>query len=350
MAHVGFVQHPLYLEHVIDDYHPESPQRLQAIYAMVASQMEDRLVMIEPRDATHEEIGWIHSPSYIELVADTDGRYVRLDPDTATNPHSYRAALKAAGGLLSAVEAVFEGRVKNAFAAVRPPGHHAEATRSAGFCLFNNIAIAAELAMRKYDCERVFIFDWDLHHGNGTQHSFEATAKVLYASTHQYPYFPGTGAFHEVGRGAGEGFTVNLPLRTGYGTGDYLWFIERIIKPIALAYNPDLVLVSAGYDTFEGDPLGGMQVSPEGFGAMTHHVLDIADRCCDGKVVMTLEGGYHINGLAKGVKRTLEVMDKGSAPDEWLHAEMLNPHGAQQVVNNVLAAHQDYWPVLLQKD
>jgi len=347
MPATGFVQHPLYLQHVIDDYHPESPLRLQSIYQMVEDEFSGRLTQVEPREATHEEIGWVHGRDYIKLVESTEGDYLRLDPDTSACPFTYRASLLAAGGLLAAVDAVFDGRVNNAFAAIRPPGHHAEKNRAMGFCIFNNVAVAAEYAMRRHGCKRVLIFDWDLHHGNGTQHSFETTRAVLYMSTHQYPYYPGTGAFQEVGRGEGEGYTVNMPLATGYGSGDYLMLIERIIRPIALAYRPDLILISAGYDIYEGDPLGGMQVSPAGFGAMTHHMIDLADRCCGGKLVLTLEGGYHIKGLTKSVRGTLQVMLDGQADPAWLRQEPLNPIGINKVVANVINNHREYWPALL---
>jgi len=350
MRRTGFIRHPIYLEHVIDVYHPESPQRLEAIYAMVDGEMADRLVMVEPREASHEEIGWIHSKSYLNMVAETEGRCVRLDPDTATSPASYRAALRSAGGLLAAVDAVFAGEVDNAFAAIRPPGHHAEANRAAGFCIFNNVAVAAEYAIRKHGLERILIFDWDLHHGNGTQHSFESTGKVLYMSTHQYPYYPGTGAFHEVGRGAGEGYTVNMPMQTGYGTGDFLRLIDEVVKPITLSYQPQLILISAGFDTYEGDPLGGMNVSATGYGAMTDRMLRLADACCDGKLIMTLEGGYHINGLRQSVRRTLETMIAGEADPTWLEAEVLNPRGVNAIVGNVREMHLDYWPELAEND
>ena len=346
MARTGFVRHPLYLAHEMDPYHPESPARLHAIYQMVENELADQLVMIEPREATHEELGWIHDNDYIKIVAGTEGESVRLDPDTSTCPQTYRASLMAAGGLIEAVNAVFTGEVDNAFAAVRPPGHHAERNRAAGFCIFNNIGIAAEYAMRKHNCQRVLIFDWDLHHGNGTQHSFENTNRVLYISTHQYPYYPGTGAFQEVGRGEGIGYTVNIPLSTGFGSGDYLDLVERIVKPIALAYQPDLVMVSAGYDIFEGDPIGGMQVSPAGFGALTHHLIEIANQCCGGKLVLALEGGYHIMGLTHSVRSTLQVLLSGQADPEWLEQEVVNQHGVNRVIANVREIQQDYWPVL----
>jgi len=347
MGRTGFVRHPIYLEHVIDDYHPESPQRLESIYRMVDSRLDGRLISIPPREATHEEIGWIHSHTYISLLASTENGYMRLDPDTSAGPHSYRAALMAAGGLLEAVDAVFKGDAGNAFAAVRPPGHHAESNRAMGFCLFNNVAIAAEYALRKHQCERVLIFDWDLHHGNGTQHSFESTSKVFYISTHQYPYYPGTGNFVEAGRGAGEGFTMNIPLSIGYGSGDFLMFLRELIIPVTLAYRPDLILVSAGYDTYEKDPLGGMKVSANGYGAMIHLLLEAAREVCGGRLVVTLEGGYHLAGLTAGVESTLRVMLDGQASPEWLAEEPINAAAAEKVIEKVKEVHQRYWPVLI---
>lgn len=347
MNKTGFVRHPLYLKHLIDQYHPESPDRLISIYNMVEQDFNGRLIFLEPREATREELGWIHHSYYIDRVAATEGEYVRLDPDTGTSPDTYRAALLAAGGLLSALDAIYRGEVDNAFAAIRPPGHHAEANRSAGFCLFNNVAIAAEYACRKLGAERILIYDWDLHHGNGTQHSFESSPNVLYVSTHQYPYYPGTGNFNETGYGEGEGYTLNIPLSHGFGSGDFLMLIERIIKPVTLAYKPDLIIISAGYDTYEHDPLGAMSVTTEGYGAMTLAMLELARQCCQGRLLVSLEGGYHIAGLTAGVHNTLQVLVEGRAPEAWLHPEPLRDETTAQLINRLVEIHGGHWPALV---
>ena len=346
MAKTGFVQHPLYLEHVIDDYHPESPDRLISIYDMVAREFADRLTMIAPREASLEELSWVHDRNYIDMVARTDGRYVRLDPDTGTCPQTYRASLLAAGGLLTAVDALYAGEVGHVFAAVRPPGHHAEANHSMGFCLFNNVAIAAEYALKKHQARRVLIYDWDLHHGNGTQHSFERSHRVLYVSTHQFPYYPGTGNFNEVGFGEGEGYTVNIPLSGGFGGGDYLAFMDRIIKPIALEYEPDLVIVSAGYDTYENDPLGAMKLTTEAYGVLTERLIEIARQCAHGRLLFALEGGYHIAGLTDGVRKTLQVLLDDRAPAAWANPPLLREEMTEMVIRKVLENQRPFWKSL----
>ena len=344
MGNTGFVQHPLYLEHIIDEYHPESPQRLFAIYEMVKRDFAGKLTLVEPREATHEELAWVHDQNYIDHVASTEGRFVRLDPDTGTCPQTYRAALLSTGGMLAAVDALYDKKVDNVFTATRPPGHHAEANRSAGFCLFNNVAVAAEYAMRKHGAQRVLIYDWDLHHGNGTQHTFEGTDRVLYLSSHQFPYFPGTGNFTEIGHGAGKHYTINMPQSSGFGDGDFMMLLDRVVAPVARAYQPDLILVSAGYDTYEHDPLGAMNVTPQGYGAMTHRLFEVAGECCDGRLMLVLEGGYHTGGLAEGVKRTLRTMLDGHAPDAWLHAEPLREEATAKIIERVAEIHRSHWP------
>jgi len=203
---------------------------------------------------------------------------------------------------------VDNGELDNAFALVRPPGHHAEKNRGMGFCLFNNVAIGARYAQRRLGLERILIADWDLHHGNSTQHSFEDDPSILYFSTHQYPYYPGSGSFQEVGMDKGEGYTVNVPLSTGYGDAEYVAIYEQILKPIALQFNPDFVLCSVGFDIYLDDPLGGMSVSPDGFSGLTRVLMDIARESCDGKLVLTLEGGYNLEGLRHSVKAVLKEL------------------------------------------
>jgi acetoin utilization deacetylase AcuC-like enzyme len=214
----------------------------------------------------------------------------------------------AAGGTLVAVDKILGGELDNAFAIVRPPGHHAESSRAMGFCLFNNVAIAAGYALKTRKLSKALIIDWDLHHGNGTQHSFYERADVLYFSTHQFPYYPGTGFVNEVGSGTGKGFTVNVPLSPGPGDAEYVQIFEEILEPIAMEYKPDIVFVSAGFDIYYQDPLGGMQVTPEGFANLAKIVLEIAKETCKGKVVFVLEGGYHLDGLRDSVKEVLKAM------------------------------------------
>ncbi|MFQ6070055.1 MAG: histone deacetylase [Candidatus Aminicenantales bacterium] len=323
----GIVMDERYKEHNMGAFHPESPQRLEAIYGMVKEEISFTYEKIEPRPATEEEIQAVHSASYVRMIKETSGKdRVMLDPDTSTSARSYEVALLAAGGLLSAVDMVMAEKLTNGFALVRPPGHHAEASRAMGFCIFNNVAVAAEYLLRKHSLKRIMIVDWDLHHGNGTQHSFYSREDVLYFSTHQFPYYPGTGNWDETGSGRGEGFTVNVPLRPGKGDADFLFIFRNLLQPLASAFMPEFILVSAGFDIYRDDPLGGMEVSPEGFAVLTDELLSLSHRVCGGRLLFSLEGGYDLNGLREGVKHvlgrlagegeTLRIEDKLSSSTE----------------------------------
>ncbi len=345
----GIVRDERYLRHGAGVVHPESPQRLVAIYRMLdEADMKGKFQEIEPRHATRAELEAIHVPSYIDRVAATSGKSsVYLDPDTSTTPDSYDAALLAAGGVCRAIDDVVSGKVNNAFALVRPPGHHAEADRPAGFCLFNNIAIGARYGTGKYGLKRVLIVDWDLHHGNGTQHSFYGDADILYFSTHQYPYYPGTGALGEMGKGKGLGYTINVPLVPGAGDAEYLSIFTEILKPVALQFKPDIVLVSAGFDIYREDPLGGMAVTPRGFGCLARVVLDIAEACCGGKLVMVLEGGYNVEGEAASVKTVLLEMhgDTRLTKDELDRIEAGKDRGLDSFLGMVKDRIKPHWQI-----
>lgn len=345
MGNTGIVRDDKFMNHFAGPFHPESPKRLEVLYSMLKDpDMIGKFEEIPKRRALKEEICLIHSPTYFDMVAETEGREHRyLDPDTSTSAGSYEAALLAAGGLCEAVSGVMTGKMRNAFALVRPPGHHAERNIAKGFCLFNNVAIGARFAQETYHINRILLVDWDLHHGNGTQHSFEEDPSILYFSTHQYPYYPGTGAFQEIGRGKGKGFTVNVPLSPGHGDGEYVGIFERILRPIALQYDPELMLVSAGFDIYENDPLGGMLVTPNGFAGLTRSLMRIAEECCDGKVVLTLEGGYNLTGLrdsAKAVLRELAGLSDTS-PDDI--ASKGDPLRLDHALKQVAKAHGGFW-------
>jgi acetoin utilization deacetylase AcuC-like enzyme len=298
---------PLFLEHQAGPGHPESPARLRALLDDLAARPVQGTVTRRPRPASDEEILAVHSAGYLAVLRATAGRTVRLDPDTVTSPASFAAAQLAAGAAVGAVEAVWTGQARNAFVWARPPGHHAEQAEAMGFCLLNNVAIAAEAA-RRLGAERVMILDWDVHHGNGTQHFYQARRDVLFASSHQYPFYPGTGAPDEIGRGEGAGFTVNCALPAGQGDGDYGAVFHDVFLPVGAAFRPDLVIVSAGFDAHTADPLAEMRASERGFAAMCSGVRQLAESCCAGRLVLVLEGGYDLAALAGSVHACLEVM------------------------------------------
>ncbi len=300
----------LFLEHMAGFSHVESASRLLTIYDALATEaIGKQLIYPEFSAASQETLCLNHSKKYVERVAATAGKdQVSLDPDTQTSPLSFDAACLAAGAVVDCTKMVLAGEIDNGFCLVRPPGHHAENDRAMGFCLFNNVAIAAQYAIQKLNLERILIVDWDLHHGNGTQNSFYDTDKVLYFSTHQYPYYPGTGAAYEVGTGAGEGYTVNMPMLAGQGDHAFATIFNQYLSPIAREYKPQLIILSAGFDTHQNDPLGGMRVTPKGFSYMTKVLLDLALELCQGRFLASLEGGYDLNGLREGTLAVLAEM------------------------------------------
>ncbi len=337
----------LYLQHITGDYHPESHHRLEVVYRMLEDEdMQDTFRVLSPRPATREELQLNHSSNYIDQVAATSGRsFCSLDPDTTTSPKSWEAARMAAGGVLVAVDRVMEGEIENAFALVRPPGHHAESNKGMGFCIFNNIAIAAHYARQKHLLERILIIDWDLHHGNGTQNAFYEDPQVLYFSTHQYPYYPGSGSVDEDGQGKGKGFTVNVPLPGGQGDQDFEAIFKEILKPIATQFKPQLILVSAGYDIYSQDPLGAMDVTPEGFATLTSLIMDMARSSCQGRVVITLEGGYHLDGLRDSVKATIKEL-RGDSILKGSKKEGKESNGTKKIIEKVKGLHKTSWSAL----
>jgi acetoin utilization deacetylase AcuC-like enzyme len=309
MLRTGVVVDPRYLDHGTGAGHPERPERVEVLLELLDAAVRPGMVRVEPRPATRGELQQVHAPGYVEQVAATAGTaFFAFDADTPVSARSHETALLAAGGLLAVLDGIMAGELDNGFALVRPPGHHAEADRAMGFCLFNNVAVGAEYLRRQHGLERVLVMDWDVHHGNGTQHSFANDPGVLYVSTHQYPFYPGTGAPEEIGRGDGEGFTVNLPLPAGCGDAEYSYLFEQIVDPICRQYRPELVLVSAGFDAHVRDPLGGMRVTTEGFGQMARVLLKVARDCSAGRLAAVLEGGYDLEALTGSVARVLDEM------------------------------------------
>ena len=306
---VGFVYDSIYLKHDTGQ-HVENAKRLEAIIShLEQTGLKQQLIPIKPGAASIEELSLVHHKqhiSYIQDVAQRGGGW--LDADTVMSPNSYEVAVYAAGGAIRATEAVMDGEVNSAFALVRPPGHHATPQRAMGFCLFNNVAIATKYALAKYKLERILIIDFDVHHGNGTQAAFYDNPQVLYISTHQYPFYPGTGSIDETGVGEAKGTTVNIPLPAGCGDAEYLQTFEQIVVPVAKWFKPRLILVSAGYDLHWADGIAMMQVSVTGFTQMVKIIKELADELCNGHLVFSLEGGYNLTALSASVKATFDVL------------------------------------------
>jgi len=340
----GIVKDWRYVEHHMGDAHPESPERVRIIYEMLEEEKElATLEIISPRLATEKEIALIHTREYVEEIKKTAGRKrVYLDPDTSTSARSYEVALLAAGGMLEAADRIMEGKTRNAFALVRPPGHHAEASQARGFCIFNNVAIVAQYMVEKFHLRRILIVDWDLHHGNGTQNAFYLRDDVLYFSTHQFPHYPGSGHWSEVGAGKGEGFTVNVPLAPEKGDDDFLFIYRKILSPIAAAFKPEFILVSAGFDIFAGDPLGGMEVSVPGFGALTAELMDLAHLAAKDRLLLALEGGYNLFGLRDGVRSVLLALS-GQKPET--PGKLSISSSLERELAPVLKVQKAFWPL-----
>jgi acetoin utilization deacetylase AcuC-like enzyme/formylglycine-generating enzyme required for sulfatase activity len=307
----GLVYDDIYLEHKTTPGHPEASERLVAIIQRLkASGLYSQLVKLSPKPVPSEWLTMVHSPEYIQRVRrscrDDVGYLDSMDVPISTE--SYEAALMAAGGVLSAIDAVVEKKVTNAFCAVRPPGHHALKDKAMGFCIFNNIAVGTRYIQKKHNLSDILIVDWDVHHGNGTQAMFYDDPSVLYFSTHRYPFYPGTGSETEKGSGKGMNYNINVPLPIGSGDADYLRAFKEKLEPAALSFSPDFVLISAGFDAHKDDLLGGMKVTAEGFAQLTQIVKEISEKCCEGRLVSVLEGGYGLEGLAASVEAHIQVL------------------------------------------
>ena len=307
----AFFYSPVFLEHDTGPRHPERSQRLVSILSALSDNpISDNCIQVEPQPAPLAAVTAIHDPAYVSHIEEQSslGRHFSENPDTLGSSATYRAALTAAGAAVESVDLVMNRRAENAFCAVRPPGHHAERSSAMGFCYFNNIAIAARHLIDRHELERVAIIDWDVHHGNGTQNAFYSDPAILYCSLHQYPHYPGTGTRNETGAGAGAGFTLNVPLAAGCGDTDYIDAFKSVFVPALRRFEPDFVLVSAGFDAHVDDPLSGMFVTTAGFAEMTKLTLDAAHRHCDGRLVSLLEGGYDLSALASSVIAHLEAL------------------------------------------
>ncbi len=336
---------PLFLAHDPGYDHVESPARLAVVYKALAREEEAGAYLFpECEPASYADLAANHTAAHIERVAKTAGKQFEvLDPDTHTSPRSYEAAVLAAGAVITGLKLVASGQADNAAALIRPPGHHAEADQARGFCLFNNIAIGARYALQHLGMERIFILDWDLHHGNGTQHSFYDTDQVFYCSTHQYPHYPGTGSLKETGAGKGEGYTLNVPLPGGQGDQDFSRIMDELVAPVARQYRPDCLMISAGYDIHISDPLGGMAVTSAGFAYMTRIMVALAAELCQGRLVLALEGGYHLQGLADGVLASLHEMTGTPGLSTGPHKTLGQTKRPLPALDAALKVAKKYW-------
>lgn len=328
-----------YLKHEPGEFHPERPERIGVLLDLAKHLDTQRFQLIAPAAAGRLEIESCHSPAYVALVeATSKTNQYALDGDTITCRDSFGVGLLAVGGLLRLLDAIAAADTTNGFALVRPPGHHALRDRAMGFCLFNTIAIGARHLKRVHGAKRILIVDWDVHHGNGTQEAFYDDASVLFVSTHQFPFYPGTGAMDEVGVNGGEGYTINVPIPAGCGDAEYLRVFEEIVVPAANKFKPEWILVSAGFDSHRRDPLGGMNVTDEGFGALAQIVMGLAELHADGKIAFLLEGGYDLAALSNSVAAVLNAMQKrGHAEPRAARSDKIQP-----LIHRIRQLHENY--------
>ncbi len=341
----GIVKGDIFLRHIPDESCPDTPKRLSSLYSMLNDpDMQGICVDVPLQKAQKKDILLFHTHEYFEKIAETKGKdFIVLTADTHACEDSFDAALYATGGLLAAISQVAANKLDNAFALIRPPGHHAEKSRAMGYCLFNHVAIGAIFAQKRLNLGRILIIDWDLHHGNGTQHAFERDPSVLFFSIHQAGLFPGTGSFVETGAGAGEGYTINLPIPKGYGDAEYASIFESLLVPVAEQFAPELILVSAGFDTHKDDPMGGMQMTAQGFAGMTASIKKIADKACNGKIVMSLEGGYNYHALSESIKAVLKEMAGVTCCDVSAMAAKADKKKMTYVVRRCMDVHRNFF-------
>jgi len=355
MGFISFLRHDIFRSHENPPMHPEKAERLLAIdNAIAASSVANYLISITPRMAQESELCKIHSPSYIEKIenaanlAKGQNKLLQLDGDTFLSAATLDVAKLAAGAGLQAIDSLDDEKISSAFIAVRPPGHHALAGRQMGFCIFNNIALAAEYARTRFGFKRILIIDWDVHHGNGTQDIFYDDPGVLFISLHQYPWWPyETGWFTEDGVGEGKGYNINIPLPAGTGDSGYIAAWDRLISPVALEYKPDLILVSAGYDAHRNDPMSSQQITSAGFGLLSQR-LRILCEMIGVKNACFLEGGYNTEALAESVLGTLTALSKNGVSniEAYQLTSDLSPKEVEERIVQLSKHFRQYWKSL----
>ncbi|MGH2871445.1 MAG: histone deacetylase family protein [Solirubrobacteraceae bacterium] len=346
-ASAAVVTSDRFIDHVTPPGHPERPERAETMQVIALEWREQGGRLLAPRAATRDELARVHSEAHLDRIAATAGRAVALDPDTCTSPDSHEVACLAAGAALTATDWAMasDGPGRVGYSLARPPGHHAERDKAMGFCLYNNVAVAAAHA-RALGAERVAIVDYDVHHGNGTQAIFYDDPHVLYVSTHQYPYYPGTGAASETGRGRGAGFTVNVPLEAGATDADYALVFGTAIVPILDRFDPQVLFISAGFDADARDPLAGMRMSTGGFAHLTEVLRTVAAAHGGGRIVLVAEGGYHLQALAEGLRATLDVVGLVTEPGARVAGAQTGAAAtrrADAALEVVRAAQRPFW-------
>ncbi len=310
---VGIVRDDRFLEHKPGHTHPENPTRLRAVHRMLAKDFSDRLINIEAEPAPLEQLELVHTPAYIKKVLKTaDHKYTSLAPDTPASAMTYLASWLAVGGCIKGLDALFSEQCDIGFTFVRPPGHHALADRAGGFCFFSNIGITARYAIKQYNLRRILIIDWDVHHGNGLNDIFYTDDKVLYLSTHDKLLYPYTGDWEETGEGSGEGYTINIPVPRDFEDEDVFYLYKEILGPVALRYNPQLILVAAGFDAHRDDPIGRSRLTEKAFGWLTRLFLELREGINKPPILFALEGGYDPKALAGSIKEVLAVLTEQS--------------------------------------
>ena len=341
MAKTAVVVDAEYLKHFPGEDHPERPDRIRVLLELAGGLSSQKFHLLPPKAANRADVEHTHGADHVRLVESTSGvnRYA-LDGDTITCRDSFGVGLLAVGGFLNLLDSIAAKESRNGFALVRPPGHHALRNRAMGFCLFNTMAIGAEYLKRNYGVKKILIMDWDVHHGNGTQDAFYDDPSVLFISTHQFPFYPGSGAVNEVGVNAGEGYTINIPLPAGCADAEYLQVFEEIVGPAVEKFQPEWILVSAGFDPHRRDPLGGMGVTEAGFGAMAHKLLGLAERFANGRIAFLLEGGYDLAGLRDSVAAVLEAL--GDQHDGQRQAMDLTQSRIQPLLRRIRQVHEKY--------